>query len=127
MGVTGRLNLGEVKKKFFWRITKRRRCIVNMCTSIALLATTALGPGLGVTAPVGGQITSGAGTITQSGDATNIHQQTQRLDINWQSFNTFAHESVNFQQPGADSVAINRVIGGMPPTRRSSPASSWPS
>ncbi|TWH51745.1 filamentous hemagglutinin N-terminal domain-containing protein [Sporomusa sp. KB1] len=59
----------------------------------------------------GGQITAGAGSISQSGNITNITQTTNKLSIDWQSFNIGANETVNFLQPGASSIALNRVVG----------------
>lgn len=61
--------------------------------------------------PTGGQVTSGAGSISQSGNTMNITQTTNKLSINWQSFNIAANETVNFQQLGASSIALNRVVG----------------
>ncbi|MEN6413105.1 MAG: YDG domain-containing protein [Veillonellales bacterium] len=61
--------------------------------------------------PQGGQVVSGAGSIAQKGNTTNITQTTDKMGINWQSFNIAANEKVNFYQPGASSVALNRVLG----------------
>lgn len=61
--------------------------------------------------PTGGQVTSGAGSIAQSGNTMNITQTTNKLSINWQSFNIAANETVNFQQPGTGAIALNRVVG----------------
>ncbi|WP_028895065.1 filamentous hemagglutinin N-terminal domain-containing protein, partial [Syntrophorhabdus aromaticivorans] len=62
-------------------------------------------------APQGGVVTSGTATINQSGHVTNINQATQRAAINWQSFSTRPQETVNFHQPNAAAIALNRVIG----------------
>ena len=62
-------------------------------------------------APQGGQVTSGAAKINQSGNVTTINQATQRAAINWQSFSTRPQETVNFHQPNAAAIALNRVIG----------------
>jgi len=61
--------------------------------------------------PTVGQVTSGAGSISQSGNTMNINQTTNKMSINWQSFNIASNETVNFQQPGASSIALNRVVG----------------
>jgi filamentous hemagglutinin family protein len=78
-------------------------------TAIALaagaLAATALAE------PTGGQVTAGQGTINRSGAVTTIQQASPRLAINWQNFGVGAGETVNFQQPGAGSVVLNRVLG----------------
>ncbi len=62
-------------------------------------------------APQGGTVVSGAATITQSGNTTDINQSTGRAIINWQSFSIAAPETVNFHQPSSSSVTLNRVIG----------------
>ena len=61
--------------------------------------------------PTGGQVTSGSGQITQSGNTTTVRQDSQNLSLNWQSFNVAASETVNFVQPGVSSLAVNRVVG----------------
>jgi len=65
-------------------------------------------------APAGGVITSGAGSIGQSGATTTITQTTSRLAIDWSSFGVQAGEAVNFVQPGAGAIALNRVTGREP-------------
>jgi trimeric autotransporter adhesin len=61
--------------------------------------------------PVGGVVTAGSGKISQNGSQMTINQGSQNLAVNWQSFNINANESVVFNQPGASSIALNRVIG----------------
>ena len=63
------------------------------------------------TAPTGGQIVAGAGQITQSGNTTTIHQDSGVLSLNWQSFDVGADQTVNFLQPGAGAIAVNRILG----------------
>lgn len=62
-------------------------------------------------APQGGQVRAGQAQITQQGKVTNINQSSQKAAINWQKFNIAADETVNFKQPNAHSVTLNRVIG----------------
>ncbi len=57
-------------------------------------------------APQGGVVTSGAATISQSGNVTAINQATQKTAINWQSFGTKPQETVNFHQPNASAIAV---------------------
>lgn len=61
-------------------------------------------------APQNGQIQQGQGQISQSGLTTTIQQQSQRLDIGWQSFNVGQQESVNFVQPGRNALAVNHIL-----------------
>lgn len=61
-------------------------------------------------APEGGQVVGGQGVIEQSGLDTIIHQSTERMAIDWQRFDVAANERVEFIQPSASSLAINRVL-----------------
>ena len=59
--------------------------------------------------PTGGQITTGAGQISQSGSTTTVQQSSQTLSLNWLSFNVGTQETVNFVQPNSSSLAVNRI------------------
>nr|WP_232968488.1 YDG domain-containing protein [Pseudomonas putida] len=68
--------------------------------------------GQAATLPQGGSITVGQGTIVTNGsNEMVIKQTTDKLGINWDSFNVGADGRVVFDQPGVNSVALNRVIG----------------
>ena len=61
--------------------------------------------------PTGGQVVSGQATISQLGAAQlQINQATQQATLNWQTFNIGSAAQVKFQQPNANSVALNRVL-----------------
>ncbi len=85
-----------------------------------LLRTTALLPvalasfGAQAQAPTGGQVVAGQAGIAQSSTQTTITQSTDRAAINWQGFNVGAGHTVQFQQPGAGSWTLNRVVGSDP-------------
>ncbi len=66
------------------------------------------------TLPTGGQIVGGQASIATAGATMNIQQSSQRAILNWQSFNIGANATVNFQQPNAGAVALNRVLGADP-------------
>ena len=61
------------------------------------------------TVPTGGQVTAGSGAIRQSGATTTITQHSQHLSLNWQSFNLGAQATVDFLQPNAQTIAVNRI------------------
>ena len=83
--------------------------------AVAGLAAVALMP-LAQAGPIGGQVTAGSGTISQSGTTTTVNQASQNLSVNWQSFNTNSAETVNFSQPSTSAIAVNR-IGDQNPTQ----------
>ena len=62
--------------------------------------------------PTGGQVVSGQATIQQQGGNMDIQQGTPRAALDWQTFNIGAQAQVNFHQPDANSVALNRVAVG---------------
>jgi filamentous hemagglutinin family protein len=62
--------------------------------------------------PAQGRIVAGQGTIQSSGAAMTVRQASPTMTANWQSFNVGRDASVRFEQPGASSVAVNRVTGG---------------
>lgn len=62
--------------------------------------------------PTGGNVVLGSGQIlTPDQQQMIINQSTQKLAIDWQSFNIGADNKVTFVQPGKDAVALNRVVG----------------
>ncbi|MCM0044873.1 MAG: filamentous hemagglutinin N-terminal domain-containing protein [Burkholderiaceae bacterium] len=63
------------------------------------------------TLPTGGHVTAGAATLATSGATLNVNQTSDRAAINWQSFSVGTHATVNFNQPNASSITLNRVVG----------------
>ncbi|MBL6938464.1 MAG: filamentous hemagglutinin N-terminal domain-containing protein [Alphaproteobacteria bacterium] len=69
--------------------------------------------GVAVAQPTGGQVVLGTATITDKGpNSTVIDQKTGKAIINWNSFSIGAGGSVRFNQPNANAIALNRVLGG---------------
>ncbi len=67
--------------------------------------------------PQDGQVARGSASITTQPDSVNVNQTTDRAVINWRSFDIGAKESVNFAQPSASSVTLNRVSGSANPSQ----------
>ena len=59
--------------------------------------------------PQDGVVVEGNASISQSGSYTQVTQTSDRAVINWQSFNIANGEHVHFQQPSANSIALNRI------------------
>ncbi len=64
--------------------------------------------------PTGGVVAAGSATIGGTPGSMVINQATANAVINWQSFGIKAGESVQFVQPGSNSVMLNRVVGADP-------------
>ncbi|WP_233828746.1 YDG domain-containing protein [Paraburkholderia sp. ZP32-5] len=66
--------------------------------------------------PTGGAITAGSGSIAQSGTQMTVTQTSDKLVTNWRSFDIGSNAGVRFVQPGKNSIALNRVVGGGGPS-----------
>lgn len=69
------------------------------------------GAAWGAALPTGGSITAGSGNIAQNANVLTINQTSNKLAIDWQSFSIGQGNRVNFIQPSASAVALNRVTG----------------
>ena len=82
---------------------------------ILSLSLVAMAAAQALAEPTGGQVVKGQAQINQTGASgattTTIKQSTPQVSINWQSFNVGEKERVNFVQPDASSLAINRILG----------------
>jgi filamentous hemagglutinin family protein len=83
----------------------------NALVTAAWSSVLSLSAILAQAAPTGGKVVSGAGTIAQKGATTDVDQASQNLSINWLSFNVAPQETVNFLQPSAGAIAVNRISG----------------
>ncbi|MDR5740318.1 filamentous hemagglutinin N-terminal domain-containing protein [Caballeronia sp. LZ016] len=78
--------------------------------AVAILATQP-GVSFAQALPTGGQVTAGQASISQNSNTMTINQGSQRTVIDWNSFNVGAGNTVQFNQPNAQSQALNRVSG----------------
>lgn len=80
-----------------------------MATAFAQLATSPCAAGA---LPTGGKVVAGQASIgAPAGAALQVRQTSNNAAIDWQSFNIGTGESVVFQQPSAQAVVLNRVVG----------------
>src|SRR6266404_4775258 len=109
-------HMREGKVEFRWkRWRNKKRQEVSSCLMVLFSGMVLLGGGgVALAGPTGGQITGGTGSISQTGPTTDVDQTSNVLNINWQDFSIGVNETVNFNQPDANAIAINRVIGGVP-------------
>ncbi|MFC4314735.1 filamentous hemagglutinin N-terminal domain-containing protein [Steroidobacter flavus] len=88
---------------------------ISAAVALALASSAALAaePAVG-TLPSGGQVIRGNASITQTNSQLDIHQSSDRAVINWQRFDIGRDATVNFLQPSASSVTLNRVLSSDP-------------
>ncbi|MEO0443889.1 MAG: filamentous hemagglutinin N-terminal domain-containing protein, partial [Pseudomonadota bacterium] len=96
--------LGQVKQHH-WRPIHHFFLIFSL-----LVITLLFLPGPTLAGPKGGAITGGAGAITQSGNTTTIQQHTDRMAIDWQSYNINRNERVQYIQPNSQSISLNSIL-----------------
>jgi filamentous hemagglutinin family protein len=68
--------------------------------------------------PTGGTVARGTATISQTvtaqAAAMTVNQSSQRAVVNWNTFNLGSAASINFVQPNAQAVTLNRVNDSNP-------------
>ena len=85
---------------------------VTSCQLFAVSAVFWGAPALAL--PQGADIRAGDVAITETARQMQIQQSSQKAIINYDSFNIGADETVNINQPNANSVLVNRVNAGGP-------------
>ena len=96
----------------------RLRFVLMMSLTAAPFALHAAGPlpvpcsscggsGVGFAAP-------GVATVTTRGGAMTVTQKPPRAVLNWQSFNIGKGNTVQFKQPSANAIALNRIFQDNP-------------
>lgn len=85
-----------------------------MSALLGVPAHHALSQVLAGTLPTQGKVVHGTASIRQSGNAMAIHQSSGKLITNWETFNIGAGARVDFLQPSASSMALNRVLSADP-------------
>ena len=81
---------------------------ILLLTSVAAVAMSATA-GSAMAAPSGGQVVGGSASISQIGNKTDIHQNSDKAILNWQSFDIDPAEHVEFHQPSSSAMALNRI------------------
>ena len=66
------------------------------------------------TLPTGGTVESGNATITSNQSNLSVKQNSDKVILNWETFNIGRDASVEFFQPNSSSTALNRVFASDP-------------
>ena len=102
-------------------MTKHRRLVLLASAAVVLvaapLAAGPLAPPVPTMLPQGGSVQGGSATVSSQGSNLIINQATNSAIINWNTFNIGSAGSVKINQPGANSVQLDRVTGGLGPSQ----------
>lgn len=98
-----------MKSKHHILLGVKRKAKLLGCIA-ALTGSGFWGTQIGQAMPQGGVIAGGSGSISASGSAMTIAQQTQNLFVNWDAFSVGKGEKVQFNGPQNFAV-LNRVVG----------------
>ncbi|HRR95797.1 MAG TPA: filamentous hemagglutinin N-terminal domain-containing protein, partial [Candidatus Ratteibacteria bacterium] len=64
--------------------------------------------------PQNGNVAAGQAEINQAGNQMTITQSSGKTIINWDSYSINTNELVQYLQPGANAISLNRVVGQNP-------------
>ena len=82
---------------------------------LASLASMAMaGPPAPTALPTGGTVAAGTAAISQNAASLTVNQASNKAIINWNTFNIGAQATVNFNQPSASAITLNRVLSTDP-------------
>ena len=85
----------------------RRRSLFGFLYAIGAFGTVLAGP-----LPSGADVAAGSASVATAGAVMTVRQTTDRAVVNWDRFSIAPGHAVNFAQPSASSVILNRVVGG---------------
>jgi filamentous hemagglutinin family protein len=95
------------------RAVSRNRLALAVAAALVPFSSAAQAQPAPDTLPTGASIAAGTATISlPGGGKMQIDQTSDKSILNWQSFSIGAGAWVNFTQPSASSIALNRVVGG---------------
>src|SRR5688572_26589122 len=59
--------------------------------------------------PTGGNVASGDASFDYNGSTLNVNQNSDRVVIDWETYNIGAGATTEYFQPGTSSIAVNRI------------------
>ena len=100
------------------RVLRTQPRALAFAVGAALFPWAFLSPALAQTSasalPTGGQVTSGAATLSYTPNKLQIDQSTNKAILQWDNFSIGSSAWVNFSQPSSSAIALNRVMGTNP-------------
>lgn len=106
------------KKRFLYTSSKSKTMFMLLATTFYVAPPVwAAVPPTTHQLPKGGTVVAGKASIHQHAATMDVTQTTHRSVINWETFDIGSQARVNFKQPTANSVALNRVIQSNNPSQ----------
>jgi filamentous hemagglutinin family protein len=97
------------------RTLNRARPLARPAYGVMALSVALAFPQSALALPTGETVVNGTVAVTRpSAQQMVVQQGSDKAIVNWQGFSIGGAEAVAFQQPGAASVILNRVVGGDP-------------
>ena len=90
------------------------RTTALQAAAIIVLSVPAIAQPLPNARPAGGVVVGGAASIAQTQAQTTVQQASQRAAIDWRSFDIGSGHTVQYNQPNASAIVLNRVTGPDP-------------
>jgi len=94
------------------KLVKKGINVISIVTIITLSVFSCISPAIAANLPEGATIQAGQGWVDANGNVMNVGQWTDQMIVDWVSFCIAHGYTVNFSQPGSDSICLNRVTGG---------------
>lgn len=95
-------------------VLKPERLPLGRAVIVAVLLSTSAFVPFAMANPEGGEVIGGLATISESGQKLDIHQHSDRVVIDWRSFDIEVDEHTQFHQPSRSATALNRVKSADP-------------
>ena len=101
------LGVGKSLEEAGWSPRVRRYALETASVVPFLM----LGAAAAFAQPVGPSVVAGQAQVSSSGATTFVNQSTSKAIINWQDFSVGQGAAVQFNQPNAAAITLNRVTG----------------
>src|SRR5438105_4051868 len=96
-------------------LPRKRLALAVAAALMPFAAQTTHGQTAANTLPTGGQVTAGSAAISlPSANKMQIDQASNKAILQWDTFSIGSNAWVNFSQPSASAIALNRVLGSNP-------------
>lgn len=100
-----------MKSKQFKRVAGQSFALTTVATVVTALFSPVYAQPAATALPTGAQVVHGSAAINTIGASMQIQQNSAKLITNWQNFDIGSSAKVEFVQPSAASIALNRVTG----------------